>query len=118
MYGKYVSQFTRYIVKLIIKGLIPTATKGTTKMDNGYKINFIDLILQSRDCRNSVDLTSNFLHFLSNLFEKVFVGLIPQPPDFSALIGTKVLMFSNLFFFSLFSHRTYIFNCFLDKSQK
>ena len=46
--------------------------KGRTEMDNGCKINFIVLILQSHDCRNWVDLASNFLHYLSNLFKKVF----------------------------------------------
>ena len=46
--------------------------KGRTETDNKCKINFIVLILQSHDCRNWVDLASNFLHYLSNLFKKVF----------------------------------------------
>ena len=46
--------------------------KGRSETDNKCKINFIVLILQSHDCRNWVDLASNFLHYLSNLFKKVF----------------------------------------------
>ena len=66
------------MIKVDNKGFDFYCHKKEQWMDNGCKINFIDLILQTHEPRKWVDLTSNFLHYLSNLFEKVFVGLNHQ----------------------------------------